>query len=143
MARVSLKLLSPQVTKTLLLSLKEAFKGLSKEEDAQAFLYDFLTPQEKLMLAKRLAIGILAYQELHYREICDLLQVTPTTIQKVKLDMEKSLKYKKLFEKLSQTERFQRFSESLRKASQNKEMPGQGTVTAETKNQSTAIELVR
>lgn len=137
MARVSLKLLSPQVTKTLLLSLKEAFKGLSKEEDAQAFLYDFLTPQEKLMLAKRLAIGILAYQELHYREICDLLQVTPTTIQKVKLDMEKSLKYKKLFEKLSQTERFQVFSESLRKASQSKEAVGQGIATNE--ERSTAV----
>lgn len=101
MPRVSEKPLPPGVSKTIIWALKGVLKNLAKEEDAQAFLYDLLTPQEKEMLAKRLAIGILIYQNTHYRQICDLLKVTPTTVQKVKLEMAKSGRFKKFFEKIS------------------------------------------
>lgn len=119
MSRVSRRQLSSQITKIVLQGFKRALKELEKEEDAQAFLYEFLTPQEKVMLAKRLAIGILLYDNLHYREICELLKVTPSTVQKVRLDMEKSLKYKKLFEKLSEKGEFENLKNLANKPSEN------------------------
>lgn len=119
MSRVSRRELTPKTAKTIVLGFKRALKELEKEEDAQAFLYEFLTPQEKIMLAKRLAIGILLYHCLYYREICELLKVTPSTVQKVKLEMEKSLKYKKLFEQLSEGKELENLRNLAKKPPEN------------------------
>lgn len=110
MPRVSEKPLPSKVSKAVLQTLKSSLKNLAKEEDAQAFLYDLLTPQEKEMLSKRLAIGILVYQKVHYRQICETLKVTPTTIQKIKTVMAKSGRFQKFFEKINQTKEAQTLS---------------------------------
>jgi len=103
MPRVSEKLLPPQTSKAIVWNLKAVLKNLAKEEDAQTVVYDLFTPQEKEMLSKRLAIGILIHQNTHYRQICETLKVTPTTIQKIKLEISRSGRYRKFLEKVSQT----------------------------------------
>jgi len=103
MPRVSERPLAPKVEKKILRALKSVLKALTKEEDIQSFVYDFLTPQERAMLTKRLAIGVLLFKNTHYRKICEFLKVTPATVQKIKLAMGRTPRYHKFFEKLSAT----------------------------------------
>ncbi|OGK50085.1 hypothetical protein A3A55_01215 [Candidatus Roizmanbacteria bacterium RIFCSPLOWO2_01_FULL_40_14] len=53
---------------------------LRTEKQVEMFLHDLLTPTEKVMLAKRLAIAILLIKDLSYRYIRDMLKVSTTTI---------------------------------------------------------------
>ena len=111
MPRVSERPLAPKVEKKILRALKSVLRALTKEEDIQSFVYDFLTPQERAMLTKRLAIGVLIFENTHYREICDLLKVTPATVQKIKLTIGRTPRYHKFFEKLSTTSQLAKLTE--------------------------------
>lgn len=53
-------------------------------------LFDLLTPAERIMLIKRIAIIYLLMKDIHYRIICKILKVSNTTVNKYKLLMEKS-----------------------------------------------------
>ena len=103
MPRVSERPLAPKFEKQILRALKSAIRSLTKEEDIQSFVYDFLTPQERAMLTKRLAVGVLLFENTHYRKICEVLKVTPATVQKIKLALGRTPRYQKFFEKLSAT----------------------------------------
>lgn len=50
------------------------------KKKASEFLDEFLTPTEKIMLAKRLAIGILIAKKCDYREISRTLKVSTATV---------------------------------------------------------------
>lgn len=52
-------------------------------EEVKLLLDDLLTPTEKVMLSKRLAIAILLIKEYDYRAIQEILKVSPGTIWKV------------------------------------------------------------
>lgn len=61
----------------------------SKNEFRKIFV-DLLTPAERIMLAKRVAIIYLLLKKIEYYNICDRLKVSPTTVAKYTLLMEKS-----------------------------------------------------
>jgi len=61
----------------------------SKNEFKKIFV-DLLTPAERIMLAKRVAIIYLLMKKIEYYNICDRLKVSPTTVAKYALLMEKS-----------------------------------------------------
>jgi len=61
----------------------------SKSEFKKIFV-DLLTPAERIMLAKRVAIIYLLMKKIEYYNICDRLKVSPSTVAKYALLMEKS-----------------------------------------------------
>lgn len=56
---------------------------LEKQEDVENFLEDLLSPTEKIMLVKRLAIAILLTKGYTYDDIDDTLKVSRPTIMNV------------------------------------------------------------
>lgn len=62
------------------------FKSVLKiknEEEAEDFFTEFLSPTEKIMLAKRISIAVLLSKEYDYREIKRILHVSFATIAAV------------------------------------------------------------
>lgn len=69
------------------------YKVLGETEDKNEFnkiLFDLLTPAERIMLIKRIAIIYLLMKEIHYLTVCEVLKVSNTTVSKYKLLMERS-----------------------------------------------------
>ncbi len=69
------------------------YKVLGETEDKNEFnkiLFDLLTPAERIMLIKRIAIIYLLMKEIHYQTVCEVLKVSNTTVSKYKLLMERS-----------------------------------------------------
>lgn len=62
---------------------EKSILGLKKNVDIKNFINDLLTPAEKNMLAKRLAISILRAKGYDYRTISKLLKVSSSTILSV------------------------------------------------------------
>lgn len=63
--------------------------GIRSAQDAEQIISDLLTPVERIMLVKRLAIAFLLEQGYEYREIRHLLKVSFPTISMVNI----ALKY--------------------------------------------------
>ncbi|MEK7177760.1 MAG: Trp family transcriptional regulator [Patescibacteria group bacterium] len=61
----------------------------SKDEFRKIFI-DLLTPAERIMLAKRVAIIYLLLKKIEYYNICERLKVSSATVAKFALLMEKS-----------------------------------------------------
>ena len=75
--------------------------GLKKVGEVEAFFSELLTPTEKVMLAKRLAIATLLMRGHDYRSISFLLKVSFSTIFRVKALLEQSEGgYRKVIEKM-------------------------------------------
>lgn len=64
--------------------------NLKNSNDVASFLEDFLTPTEKMMLAKRLAVAVMLAKGYDYREIKKTLRVSFQMVANVSL----WLKYK-------------------------------------------------
>ena len=62
---------------------EKTITDLRKAEDVRNFITDLLTPTEKIMLAKRLAIAVLLAKECDYRNISKTLKVSFATINSV------------------------------------------------------------
>lgn len=77
----------------------ETFSKLKSKKEVSDFFDEFLTPTEKIMLAKRLAINILLAKDFGYREISEILRVSSTTISSVS----DKYKYGKTLNKITQT----------------------------------------
>lgn len=81
-------------------------------EEADQFISDLLTPTEKIMLAKRLAIAFLLEKEYDYRTIRQVLRVSFPTIATVNLARQYGSRgYKQLIAKIAQEESIRRFLE--------------------------------
>lgn len=69
------------------------YKVLGETDDKDEFsriLFDLLTPAERIMIIKRIAIIYLLLKGIDYRMICKALKVSNTTVNKFKLSMERS-----------------------------------------------------
>lgn len=87
---------------------------MRSEEDIKSFLEEFLTPVERIMLAKRVSIAVLLGKGHTYPVIAELLRVTPSTISSVSLSMKyKGSGYKKVVKKILKDERMDDFWEKI------------------------------
>ncbi|MBI2442981.1 MAG: hypothetical protein HYV40_03700 [Candidatus Levybacteria bacterium] len=80
------------------------------KEEAEAYLSDVLSPTEKIMIAKRIAIAYLLSKGYQYRDISKILRVSLTTIASVNL----SLRYGKggyttILSKIEKNENLEQF----------------------------------
>ncbi len=61
------------------------FETLGKRSDKDEFfgiINDLLSPTEKVMVAKRIAIIYLLMKNVNYSNICNVLKVSPSTVNK-------------------------------------------------------------
>lgn len=100
MSQVSKRILPKQIAESLLQNLWESFASINNTNEAKIFIEDFLSPTEKVMFAKRIAIAILLKKNYDFRSISSLLKVSTTTINNIyKLINLKSKSYNLLVEK--------------------------------------------
>jgi TrpR-related protein YerC/YecD len=90
MAQVSKRLLQKEVENRILDLFWESLASLPNNSKVSLFLEDLLSPTEKLMLSKRLAIAFMLIKGYDYTTINERLKVSNPTIWAVK----NSLRYK-------------------------------------------------
>lgn len=88
MPHVSKVKLDQKIEKDLIKTLEFVLTKLTKEEEMNRFLLSLLTPTERLMLAKRLAMTVLLKENLPDSHISATLKVTRATITKMQLFLE-------------------------------------------------------
>ncbi|OGD85851.1 hypothetical protein A3B51_03270 [Candidatus Curtissbacteria bacterium RIFCSPLOWO2_01_FULL_41_18] len=109
MSRVSKKILNKQIEEQMFETLWEAISQVKDKGDVKLFLNDLLTPVERIMAAKRLAIAILLLRGKDYETIIDLLKVSNETISKVSLILKVNNGYRIAVNKLVRTEAGRQF----------------------------------
>src|SRR3972149_10439500 len=85
MPRVSPRPLKKEIEKEITANFEWTFSQLKSEPAAKDFLGDFLTDEERLMLAKRLAVICLLKEGFSFNKISEALKITPVTIGKIRL----------------------------------------------------------
>jgi len=87
MSQVSKYQLSKQVEEEIKSVFAETLSLLSNKEDIFAFTDDFLSPTERIMLSKRIAIAMMLKKGYNYEIIKDILKVSQATIASVNLKL--------------------------------------------------------
>lgn len=114
MAQVSKRTMRKEVQERMFEVFVKSISNLRKEKDARYFVADLLTPTEKIMIAKRLAIAVLLAKSYDYRTISDVLKVSTGTIQAVnKQIIIDGRGYKKVVSKILRDEELSKFFLSL------------------------------
>ena len=88
MPRVSKQTLEPEIQKEVHQSLVDLLTSFESKPSLNKFLFEFLTREEKLMLAKRIALYIALAEGYDYREISQSLKVSFETIRKAREALE-------------------------------------------------------
>lgn len=84
MPHLSRNKLARKTEESLVNNLNLVLTNIAKSEDMLSFVTTLLTPTEKLMVAKRLAIIILVEEDLPDSIIADSLNVTRITVAKMR-----------------------------------------------------------
>ena len=95
MSHVSKRKLEKEVSKRLWSQLLETFKDAGKRDATKTIIKELFTYTEKTMFAKRLAIILLLDKGIPQHVIAEQLNVSPSTIAKMSLDIENG-KYKEI-----------------------------------------------
>ena len=83
MSQVSKRMLSPDIQERLFENFWEMFASIKSTKEIKTFLEEFLSPTEKVMLAKRMTIAILFSKGHNHRTISSMLKVSTTTVNNV------------------------------------------------------------
>lgn len=109
MAQISKYPISKNIADRIFEIFLTIFTHLKNKEEADQFISDLLTPTEKVMLAKRLAIAFLLENNYEYRTIQQILRVSTGTITSVNIVRQHgSVGYKKVIEKILKEEALMR-----------------------------------
>ena len=104
MAQISERYLSVDVQNKISGTLLEAVSQVKGRQETALFLNDLLTPTEKVVLAKRLAIAVLLIKGWGYEAIQNFLKVSSDTVGKVSLIVKHNRGYSKIVERIMKTE---------------------------------------
>lgn len=114
MTQVSKRVLLEKVEKRILDLLWTSLSSLSTRDKIALFLDDLLTPTEKIMLSKRLAIAFMLIKGYDYPSINNRLNVSDQTIWNVKINLANRGKgYKMVIEQIMNKERWEKFWQDL------------------------------
>lgn len=114
MTQVSKRQLAKQMEKKVYETFWETIGKLNKKEEADLFFSDLFTKAERVNFVKRLSIGILLYKGYDWRQICDLLKVSPNTVAKIYSKL-KGQGFKLFFEKVEKEKNWTQFWKDLAK----------------------------
>lgn len=106
MSQISRYPISKQIADRIFEIFLNALVNIKSKEEANEFISDLLTPTEKIMLAKRLAVAFLLEKNYDYRTIQGLIRVSTGTIASVNLSLHHgNTGYKKLISKIIKEEK--------------------------------------
>ena len=91
----------------------ETIANLDTKKKVAVFFEEFLTPTERIMLAKRLAIGLFISKGYNYQEISDLLRVSTSTIADYAIVYKYKNGYKEVVNQILKSKQIERFLLSL------------------------------
>jgi Trp operon repressor len=107
MSQVSKRQLSKDVQTRISHIFAQVIADVSSPKDVNALLEDFLTPAERIMLPKRLAIAHLLIREYDQRSIAQYLNVSFTTITRVSTVIKTNgAGYRTMLERMKKKEAF-------------------------------------
>lgn len=132
MTQVSRRVLHKQVEEQIFETLWEAISQVRDKKDVQIFLNDLLTPTEKVMLAKRLAIAVLLLKQRNYQTIKDFLKVSGETISKISLILKMNKGFKLAINKVVRTEAGRQFWQEIENLLYRFSAPGKVFLPEET-----------
>ncbi len=113
MIRISyLKIKEEDYEKIFLIFYKVLGETANKDEFSK-ILFDLLTPAERIMLIKRIAVIYLLLKEIDYLTICEVLKVSNGTVSKYKLLMESSMGIVPVLKKMIGNEKIWLFFEEI------------------------------
>lgn len=113
MTQVSRRVLNKQVAEQIFETLWEAISQVRDKQEIQIFLNDLLTPTERIMIAKRLAIAVLLLKQHDYETIKDFLKVSGETISKISLILKMNQGFKLAINKVIKTEAGRQFWQDI------------------------------
>lgn len=114
MTQVSRRFLNKKVENRILDLFWNSLSSLSSKEKISIFLDDLLSPTEKIMLSKRLAVAFMLIKGYDYPTINERLKVSDPTIWNVKLNLTHRGKgYKLAIEQIMSKEKWEKFWEDL------------------------------
>ena len=114
MSQVSKRVLTSDIAERLFQNFWEMFANIKQAHQIQIFLEDFLSPTEKIMLAKRMAIAILFSKGYDHRTISSMLKVSTTTVNNIARFLNaKTPGYQLLIKKYSQKQSTKEFIQEL------------------------------
>lgn len=113
MSQVSRRKVSKEIENKIFETLLEAVSTVKSSNEVRSFLSDLLSPVEKIMIAKRLAIAALLSRGYSYEAIKDLLKVSQTTIAKVSITMSINNGYWNVINKISKSEKSREFWQDI------------------------------
>lgn len=109
MSQVSKYPISKTITDRIFEIFAKTLINIKNENDANLFVTDLLTPTEKIMLAKRLAIAYLLEKNYDYQTIKQIIKVSSGTVASVNIARKYGNNgYKKLLNKINEDEKLQK-----------------------------------
>ena len=113
MVRISfLKIEQKDYEKIFLIFYKVLGETADKDEFSK-ILFDLLTPVERIMIIKRIAVIYLLLKDIDYVIICEVLKVSNGTVSKYKLLMENSIGIVPVLKKMIKNEKMWLFFEEI------------------------------
>ena len=114
MTQVSRYPISKKVAERIFEVFLKTLVEIRSNEEADQFVSDLLTPTEKIMLSKRLAIAFLLEKGYDYRTIQQIIRVSAPTITSVNIARKYGKEgYKKLISKITKDEKLKNFFEEV------------------------------
>lgn len=110
MTQISKRYLHKKIAERILDLFWTSFSTLSTKQKVIVFLEALLSPTEKLMLSKRLAIAFMLLKGYGYPIINERLKVSDSTIWNIKLNLShKGKGYQKTIEQIMNKEKWEKF----------------------------------
>lgn len=114
MSQVSKRYLHKKVEERILDLFWTSFSMLSTKQKVIVFLDSLLSPTEKIMLSKRLAIALMLLKGYSHPTINERLKVSDSTIWNIKLNLDyKGKGYQKIIEQIMGKEKWEKFWQDL------------------------------
>lgn len=114
MTQVSKRIVAKVVEERIQEVFSRVISDLHDPIEINEFLDDFLSPPEKIMLAKRLSIALMLAKGYGYEIITGILKVTPPTIASVNINLKyKGKGYKKIIGKILKEEKWNKFWQDI------------------------------
>lgn len=109
MTQVSKYPVSKDVYDTIYEVFVETVSNLVTKRQVSNFFSEFLTPTERVMLVKRLAVGVLLSKSYNYREVSRILRVSTATVGRYAFLLNYGDYYKDTVQRILNNERIEKF----------------------------------
>ena len=115
MSKVSRRFLDKQLEKYIFKIFSHTISELKSEQEINNFLEDLLSPSEKIMLVKRLAIALMLSKGYTYDQIDQTLKVSRPTIMNVSFFLKHSTNngYKSTVSRFANKQKDEEFTDKI------------------------------